>query len=117
PITLEIPGSVPWEVSTFSGGGGGTMTLTRATLASDNSVYAQLILDIGADSVCRTAKLLGIRTKLDCFPAEGLGGLRLGVTPLEMASAYATFASGGIRHRPTSIKKVIFPDGKSESFE
>ena len=61
------------------------MSLTRATLASDNTVYAQLILDIGPDAVCKTAKLLGITTKLDCYPAEGLGGLTRGVTTLEMA--------------------------------
>jgi penicillin-binding protein 1A len=36
------------------------------------------------------------------------------VTPLEMASAYATLAAGGIRHRPTAIRRVVFPDGKSE---
>jgi penicillin-binding protein 1A len=115
PITLDVPGSVPWTVKTFGGSSAGTMSLTRATLASDNSIYAQLILDVGPDEVCKTAKLLGISTKLDCFPAEGLGGLRLGVTPLEMASAYATLAAGGVRHRPTAIKKVVFPDGKSES--
>ena len=83
--------------------------------SSDNTVYAQLILDIGPKAVCETAKLLGITTKLDCYPAEGLGGLTLGVTPLEMAGAYATLASGGIRHRPTGIEKVVFPDGKSEN--
>ncbi len=72
----------------------GTVSLTRATLSSDNTVYAQLILDLGPKKVCETAKLLGITTKLDCYPAEGLGGLTLGVTPLEMAGAYATLASG-----------------------
>jgi penicillin-binding protein 1A len=115
PLSLEIPGSVPWEPKTFDGRYRGAMTLTSATLASDNAVYAQLILDVGPESVCETAKLLGIQTKLDCYPAEGLGGLRLGVTPLEMASAYATLASGGVRHRPTAIEKVEFPDGKSEN--
>ena len=78
-------------------------------------MYAQLILDIGPKAVCETAKLLGITTKLDCYPAEGLGGLTRGVTSLEMASAYATLASGGVRHRPTGIERVVFPDGKSES--
>jgi penicillin-binding protein 1A len=115
PITLEIPGGGPWTVKTFGGSGAGTMSLTRATLASDNSIYAQLILDVGPEEVCETAKMLGITTKLDCFPAEGLGGLRLGVTPLEMSSAYATLASGGVRHKPTAIRKVVFPDGKSEN--
>ena len=117
PLNLNVPGYGPWKVKTFSNSYGGSMNLVRATLASDNSVYAQLALDVGPKKVCETAKLLGITTKLDCLPAEGLGGLRLGVTPVEIATAYATLASGGIRHRPTGIRKVVFPDGKSESFE
>ena len=76
------------------------MNLVRATLASDNTVYAQLILDVGPKAVRETAKLMGITTKLDAYPAEGLGGLRLGVSPLEMANAYATLASGGMRNKP-----------------
>jgi penicillin-binding protein 1A len=115
PLSLPIPGSsVPWQVKTYDNSYRGGMTLFSATLASDNTVYAQLIMDVGPKNVCKTAKLLGITTKLDCYPAEGLGGLRLGVTPLEMAGAYATLASGGIRHRTTAIRKVVFPDGKSE---
>ena len=54
---------------------------------------------------------MGIETELDGLPAETLGGLRLGVSPLEMANAYATLASGGIRNKPIAIKKVSFPDG------
>ena len=90
------------------------MTLTQATLASDNTVYAQLILDLGAKAVRETAELMGITTKLDAYPAEGLGGLRRGVSPLEMANAYATLASGGMRNEPKAITKVVFPDGKSD---
>jgi penicillin-binding protein 1A len=116
PLDLQIPGYGQWQVKTFGNTYGGSMNLVTATLHSDNTVYAQLIVDLGPKAVCHTAKLLGIQTKLDCLPAEGLGGLRLGVTPVEMADAYATLASGGVRHRPTGIKKVVFPDGKSESF-
>jgi penicillin-binding protein 1A len=114
PLNLNLPDYGHWEVKTFGNTYIGTVSLTRATLSSDNTVYAQLILDLGPKEVCKTAKLLGITTKLDCYPAEGLGGLTRGVTPLEMAGAYATLASGGVRHRPTGIEKVVFPDGKSE---
>jgi penicillin-binding protein 1A len=114
PLNLNVPGYGPWKVKTYDNTYGGTMNLVRATLKSDNTVYAQLILDVGPKSVCETAKLMGIKTKLDCLPAEGLGGLRLGVSPLEMADAYATLASGGIRNEPRAIRKVVFPDGKSE---
>ncbi len=115
PLSINDPKYGPWTVKTFGNTYSGSISLTRATLSSDNSVYAQLILDVGPDKVCETAKLLGITTKLDCYPAEGLGGLTRGVTPLEMSSAYATLAAGGVRRRPTSIERVEFPDGKSEN--
>ena len=101
-------------MQTYSHSYNGTMTLKSATLASDNTVYAQLILDVGPKKVCETAHLLGVTSHLDCYAAEGLGGLTRGVTPLEMANAYATLASGGIRNKPIAIKRVVFPDGKSE---
>jgi penicillin-binding protein 1A len=114
PLSLDDPEYGPWDVKTFGGSYSGSMSLTQATLSSDNTVYAQLILDVGPDKVCETAKLLGITTKLDCYPAEGLGGLTRGVTPLEMSNAYATLAAGGVRHRATAIERVVFPDGKSD---
>jgi penicillin-binding protein 1A len=61
--------------------------------------------------VADTASDMGIETELDGLPAETLGGLRLGVSPLEISNAYATLASGGIRNKPIAIKKVTFPDG------
>jgi penicillin-binding protein 1A len=115
PLHLDLgDGSPPWEVKTYDGSYRGTMTIRGATLASDNTVYAQLILDLGAKAVRETAQMMGITTKLDAYPAEGLGGLRLGVSPLEMANAYATLASGGIRNKPKAITRVEFPDGKSD---
>ena len=60
---------------------------------------------------------MGIESPLQSVPAEGIGGLAIGVTPLEMADAYATLASGGIHHDPTAVSKVEFPDGKVDDFE
>ena len=76
------------------------MNLRKATLLSDNSVYIQLALDLGPDKVKQTAWDLGIRSKLNGYPAETLGGLTDGVSPLEMANAYATIASGGYAQPP-----------------
>jgi penicillin-binding protein 1A len=65
--------------------------------------------------VADTAVDMGIkREHLHGYPAESLGGLEEGVSPLEMATAYGTIASGGYRNRPTAITKVEFPNGKSE---
>ncbi|HEY1359726.1 MAG TPA: transglycosylase domain-containing protein [Thermoleophilaceae bacterium] len=114
PLDLNVPGYGPWKVKTYGNTYGGTMNLVTATLHSDNTVYAQLIIDVGPKAVRETAKMMGIKTHLDGLPAEGLGGLRLGVSPLEMADAYATLSAGGIRSEPIAIRKVVFPDGKSD---
>jgi penicillin-binding protein 1A len=102
------------EVKTYEGVGGGRETLRQATLKSDNSVYIQLASDLGPDKIDQTAHDLGIRTKLNGFCGETLGGLKIGVSPLEMADAYATIADGGWRNRPTIITRVDFPDGHHE---
>jgi penicillin-binding protein 1A len=113
PKTLDLPGGGTWTVNNAEGEGGGTMDLTSATWHSVNVVYAQLDLDVGSENVTETAEEMGITAPLESVPAEGIGGLAIGVTPLEMASAYATLANGGVHHTPTAISKVEFPkEGK-----
>jgi penicillin-binding protein 1A len=60
---------------------------------------------------------MGIESPLQSVPAEGIGGLAIGVTPLEMADAYATLANGGIHHDATAVSRVEFPNGKVDDFE
>jgi penicillin-binding protein 1A len=109
-ITLTpCDGCPPWPVS---GGGGGTMSLRDATAESINTVFAQFVLDIGADSMVEMAKKMGITTELGGYPAEVLGGLTTGVSVLQMSNAYATLANGGVHHKPTAIERVEFPDGE-----
>jgi penicillin-binding protein 1A len=113
PLDINLDGT-DWKVHTFGNDYLGHVNLVNATLHSDNTVYAQLDLDVGPKNVAETAKEMGITTHLDGYPAEGLGGLKLGVSPLEMADAYATLADGGVHHKPVAITKVVFPDGKSD---
>src|SRR2546423_707896 len=115
PLNLNDPKYGPWQVKTYGGTYSGSMNLVRATLQSDNTVYAQLDLDVGPDKVAQTAKEMGSTTHLDGYPAEGLVGLKIGVSPLEMADAYATLSSGGVHHKPVAITKVVFEDGKSDN--
>ena len=117
PKTLEIPGGGTWTVNNSEGDGGGTENLESATWHSVNVVYAQLDLDVGPENVTEMARELGIEAPLQSVPAEGIGGLGIGVTPLEMADAYATIANGGVHHDPTAVSKVEFPDGKVDDFE
>jgi penicillin-binding protein 1A len=105
----------PIETKTYDNTYGGRMNLVRATLKSDNSIYMQLGLDVGPQAVKDAARAMGIKSKLNAYPAEILGGLERGVSPLEMANAYATIASGGMRSRPIAIEKVVFPDGTTEN--
>lgn len=102
-----------YKVQTFEGvSEDKSMNLVTATLKSDNTVYAQLAADLGEETVTHTAYEMGVKTHLSSFPAEALGGLTLGVTPLEMADVYATLADGGYRNTPIAITKVVFPDGQ-----
>jgi penicillin-binding protein 1A len=116
PMTLDIPGGGTWEVNNDEPGGG-TMSLEEATWQSINVVYAQLDLDVGPENVTQTAHEMGIEAELQSVPAEAIGGLAYGVSPLEQADGYATLASGGVHHDPTAISKVEFPDGKVDEIE
>ena len=92
----------------------GWSTIEQATLRSDNTVYAQLTLDVTPEAVAKMARKLGVRSRLDVngsyVPAIGLGAME--VSPLDMASAYATLAAGGIYSKPTAIRRVVLPDGE-----
>ncbi|HKH63881.1 MAG TPA: transglycosylase domain-containing protein [Solirubrobacterales bacterium] len=114
PLDLYLPQWGHWTVHTADEGYLGTVNLQQATVASDNTVFAQLDLDVGPKAVAATAHQMGITSPLDGIPAEGIGGLRIGVSPLEMSSAYATLAAGGMRRDPVAVAKVVFPDGHVE---
>jgi penicillin-binding protein 1A len=116
PMTLDIPGGGTWEVNNDEPGGG-TMSLEEATWQSINVVFAQLDLDVGPENVTQTAHEMGIEAELQSVPAEAIGGLAYGVSPLEQADGYATLANGGVHHDPTAISKVEFADGKVDEIE
>ncbi len=116
--TLEpgwLQGYPEYKVKTFDGTSAGTINLVQATVKSDNTVYAQLAADLGEETVTQMAYRMGVATHLSSYASEALGGLTLGVTPLEMAVVYATLADGGWRNSPIAITKVVFPDGRVDS--
>jgi penicillin-binding protein 1A len=112
------PFTEAWDVTTYDHSYAGTISIERATLRSDNTVYAQLTLDLGPENVASMAHRLGIQTPLTTaegayVPSMGLGSIA--VSPLEMASAYATIAAGGIYSRPTAVRKVLLANGKVDT--
>jgi penicillin-binding protein 1A len=105
----------------------GSNTLTGATAYSDNSVYAEVGLKVGTHRIALLAHRMGITTPLSTNPAMTIGGLTVGVTPLDMAHAYETIAHGGRRisgtlaeaEAPVGIQQVdagsrTLPDGSHQ---
>jgi penicillin-binding protein 1A len=112
-VTMCLTNNQPWQVSTYDHTYAGWISITNATLRSDNTVYAQLTLDVGPQNVWDMAQRLGIHLTQKPVASIGLGPLA--VSPLDMAAAYATFASGGIYAQPTAIAKVVLPDGQVDT--
>ncbi|MHB8793266.1 MAG: transglycosylase domain-containing protein [Thermoleophilia bacterium] len=90
-------GGAFWDVSNFDSLYLGKISLEKATVYSDNAVYADLMMRVGPGAVADTAHNAGVKTNFSAQPAIALGGLDNGVTPLELASAYGTFANGGVK--------------------
>ena len=110
-----LPGYPDYAVHTAEDTYQGNIDITKATVLSDNTVFAQLDADVTPEKVRSTAYAMGITSHLDAFPAEAIGGLRIGVTPLEMADAYSTLANGGSHVPATILDKVVFPDGSVDN--
>ena len=95
-MTFDVPKSKEiFTVNNYENAYSGSTTLARATTFSDNSVFAQLGIKIGTRRIARLAERMGIRSNVSTNWAMTLGGLEEGVSPLDMAHAYETFASGG----------------------
>ncbi|HEV2775659.1 MAG TPA: transglycosylase domain-containing protein, partial [Solirubrobacteraceae bacterium] len=119
---IQIPNSSErFTVNNYENAYSGVSTLARATTFSDNAVYAQVGIKAGTKRIARTAERMGIRTPVSSNYAITLGGLRQGVTPLDMAHAYQTFATGGLlvsgslgapKRGPVGIRKVSLRDNR-----
>lgn len=102
-----------WSPKNAGGSYSGTMTLSDALAHSVNTIAVQLADRVGTKNIIANAKKMGITTldAKDDNLAMALGGLTKGVTPLEMASAYGTFANKGVHVKPTAIVKILDRNG------
>lgn len=113
PARWLVPGCQGDEcsVSNYDFNDYGDITLREAMRASVNTVFGQLVLDVGLGKTVTLARQLG----LDYAPDRGYGpSLALGAvetSPLAMASAYGAFANRGVRAEPTAVARVIDADG------
>ena len=122
PLNLIVPnsgGKEHYYVKNFGNEYSGPITLADATAVSDNSVFTQVGLAVGTKRIARMAKAMGIRTPVSTNYAMIIGGLKVGVSPLDMAHAYETIATGGRRvydpvlgapeEGPTGIAQISCP--------
>jgi membrane peptidoglycan carboxypeptidase len=111
----------PWTPSNYGRQDFGELSLREATVVSANTVYARLVADMGPTAVVATARNLGVRGEVDPVCAIALGAV--GVSALDMATAYAPLATLGRRHPVHLVSRVVGPDGAvvyeqpSESFQ
>ncbi len=117
-LTLALPGGGTWDVTNAEGAGYGSMSLRAATIDSVNTVYAQLIDRLGPENVVDVAERMGLRccgdvaspdTRLKAFHSAVLGTNE--VNTLEMATAYATLATGGLRRDPVPVSRITDAHG------
>jgi penicillin-binding protein 1A len=113
PTTVTCAGT-PWTVRNHEGRGGGRRTVDDAMTHSVNTVFAQLIAEVGPRAVAAAAEDAGIAPSDMGSPrcSLALGGLTRGVSPLEQAAAYATFAAKGVYAQPYSIAKITDRHGR-----
>ena len=106
-----------WCVHTYANDYYGWSSIRSATIRSDNTVYAQLTLDVTPEKVAETARRMGVRSALDVngayVPAIGLGSIA--ISPLDLASAYSTLAARGVHAEPMAIRRVVLADGRDDT--
>ena len=99
-----------WSPRNYTNDFRGQMPLSQAVAQSINTIAAGLADQVGRDNVARTARRLGISSRIGLEPAMALGAVE--VSPLEMAQAYDAFANGGKRVRAHGISRIRTPQGR-----
>jgi penicillin-binding protein 1A len=100
-----------WRPENFEHEYLGPVTLTQALANSLNTVSVRLTMEVGPAAVVRTAYRLGIESKLEPNASIALGTSEVSV--IELVSAYATFANGGLAVAPHVVERIRSTDGKT----
>jgi 1A family penicillin-binding protein len=108
PVEITEHGQV-WRPVNFDGQFAGRLTLRRALMRSANAATVRLGEAVGERRVAALARRAGIRSPLAAVPALALGAAE--VTPLELVTAYAPFANGGMSVTPSLVRRIEAGDG------
>lgn len=110
PMVIKSKGAPDWEPKNFDRRFNGWMPVRTALAQSRNVCAVRVAQEVGMNSVVMTARAAGITSQLETYPAVALGSCA--VTPMEMATAYATLARGGIYMAPQVLRSVQYEDGR-----
>ena len=102
-------GSGYYSPRNYGGGYSGPMSVRSAIMSSANIPAVKMGKEVGLDKVIQTCRTLGIKSPIEPVVSLPLGAI--GVTPIEMAGAFATFASNGWQSETTTILRVTDSDG------
>ncbi len=94
----------------------GKMTIRKALYESRNIPAAKTMLKVGKNKATSFASKLGIMVKNPVPGTFAIGSYKPGASPLQMAGAYAAFGNQGVYHKPYAVRKIVFPDGKTMTF-
>jgi penicillin-binding protein 1A len=112
PVTYEIPGAREriWKPKNYDRTYSGRVTLRTALERSINIPAVKTLAEVGPEAVIQTAHRMGILSPLQPNLSLALGTSE--VTPLEMASAFGTLATMGVRAEPVAVRKVLTRSGQ-----
>lgn len=112
PLQIKLGNGQSWFVRNAANRYTGWTTVGDAMVWSDNSVYAQLMLDVGIERVRRVLVGSGVRAHV-LTPAAATGSISPGISPLQMCSAYSVFSAAGSYFPPSVITSVVNERGSS----
>jgi penicillin-binding protein 1A len=114
-VTINPGNCVGHEGAAISvrGGGGGSTSISEALVRSFNTTYQLLGCELGGERVVEQARRMGVRNEISTNAGVALGGTDRGASPLDMASAYGTFANDGRWCPPRTILEITGPEGES----
>lgn len=110
PVTVQL-GNDEWSPGNYGDEYRGPVTLRQALAHSANAATVRVSRAVGERNVVDLARRNGIGSVLQAVPAVALGAVE--VTPLELVTAYAPFANGGWRVRPSLVRRIDGADGQA----
>lgn len=115
PLTFKEEHGPEWKPKNFDGQFKGWITVRNALINSRNICAIRIAMLTGIQPVIDAARAAGLTSKMDPYPSLALG--TCAVSPLEMATAYATLARNGVYMPPQVIREIDCADGETKKFQ